>query len=190
MTGNQFDGEVTAYEIGKFHEKPYDSTARKYFNSSNYLWNMGYLVLTPAVFKSLAEEFSPEFYKAYENLLEAEDTDKAYLGLDNIALEYVFSEKIKGALVIPGTFDWVDVGSFKDLHNISAQDGEGNFVKGTSIEVDGATNCFLQNETDTPLAVIGVDNVVVVSTPNGILVTNKNYAQKVGDVAKRIQESK
>jgi mannose-1-phosphate guanylyltransferase len=64
-----------------------------------------------------------------------------------------------------------------------------NHINGSKIELESATHSYVYNNTDTPVAVIGLDNVVVVSTPNGILVTNKNYAQKVGDVAKRLQKS-
>jgi len=185
--GERFDSEETVYELVRFHEKPDSEAAKKYLKSGRFLWNMGYIVLTSSVFKSLAQEFSPDFYDSYNKLLNSANLDKAYLDLENIALEYVFTEKIHGALVMPGTFDWVDVGSFKDLHEISEQDTTGNHIRGENIEIDSSTNCYVQNQTDLPVAVIGVDNVVVVTTPNGILVTNKNYAQKVGDIAKKLQ---
>jgi len=185
--GNKFDDEEGAYVLSSFHEKPDAATARKYLASGKFFWNMGYLVTSLAVFEQVTSEYSPEYFQGYQNLCTAKDVKAAYLDLQNIAVDYVFSEKIKGALVIPGSFDWVDIGSFKDLHEISPQDDCGNHVKGKNVELENATNCFVDNETEVPIAVIGLDNVVVVNTPNGVLVTNKNYAQKVGDVAKRLQ---
>lgn len=183
--GAQFDGESEVYDLVSFHEKPDHKTAKKYLSSGNYFWNMGYLVTTLNTFEREAEEVSPELWSSYQTLLQAKDADKAYLDLTNVAFEYVFSEKIKDALVIPGNFDWVDIGSYGDLHGISAQDEDGNHIRGQQVELDGVTNSYVRNETDTPVAVIGLDNIVVVNSPNGILVTNKNFAQKVGEISKK-----
>ncbi len=185
--GERFDGEENAYILDRFHEKPDQQTARKYYASGRFFWNTGYLVTSLSSFEEATKTYSPDYHKAFVTLCSAKDANKAYLDLENIAVDYVFSEKIKQALVIPGNFDWVDIGSFKDLHEISSQNDEGNHLKGENIELDSTTNSYVRNETDVPVAVIGLDNVVVVSTKNGILVTNKNYAQKVGDVAKKLQ---
>lgn len=184
--GDIFDGEDEVYELVKFHEKPDLASARRYYTSGRFFWNTGYFITSRKVFEEAAKLYSPDYFAAYKSLCAAKDTQKAYLDLENIAVDYVFSEKIKGALVMPGSFDWVDIGSYKDLHSISLQNEEGNHVYGEDIILDSTTNSFVRNDTTTPLAVIGVDNIVVVNTPNGILVTNKNYAQKVGDVAKAV----
>ena len=185
--GEKFDGEENVYVLDNFHEKPDAPTARKYFTSGKFFWNMGYIVTTLSDFEETSRTYAPDYFAAYEELCAAKDVSKAYLELESVAVDYVFSEKIKGALVIPGNFDWVDIGSFKDLHEISVQDDNGNHVKGMAIELESTTNSYVHNDTPVPVAVIGLDNVVVVSTANGILVTNKNYAQKVGDVGKRLQ---
>ncbi len=185
--GERYDGEENVYELNSFHEKPDLQTARKYYSSGRFFWNTGYLVTSLSCFEEATKAYSPNYHEAFLSLCNAEDVDKAYLDLENIAVDYVFSEKIKGALVIPGNFDWVDIGSFKDLHEISPQNDDGNHIKGENIELESTTNSYVRNESDVPVAVIGLDNVVVVSTKNGILVTNKNYAQKVGDVAKKLQ---
>lgn len=185
--GDKFEDEENVYELQSFHEKPDPATARKYFMSGKFFWNTGYLVTSLACFIDAAKTYSPSYYESYVSLCDAEDLNKAYLKLESIAVDYIFSEKIKGALVIPGNFDWVDIGSFKDLHEISTQNDDGNHIKGEAIELENTTNSYVRNDGDVPVAVIGLDNVVVVSTKNGILVTNKNYAQRVGDVAKRLQ---
>lgn len=185
--GEKFDHEENVYMLNSFHEKPDATTARRYFTSGRFFWNMGYLVTTLSAFREGAQTYAPKYYQDFITLCGAPDISKTYLKLDSVAVEYVFSEKIQGALVIPGNFDWIDIGSFKDLHEISAHDDDGNHISGTSIELENTTNSYVRNNTDVPIAVIGLDNVVVVNTPNGILVTNKNYAQKVGDVAKRLQ---
>lgn len=94
---------------------------------------------------------------------------------------------MKDGLVMPVTFDWMDVGSFSDLHAVSTTDDSGNHVWGNNVELDSTTNSYVRNEDTEPVAVIGLDNIVVVNTSNGVLVVNKNYAQNVGEVAKKVQ---
>lgn len=185
--GPAFDNEPQTYDLLKYHEKPDQETAKNYLASGKYFWNMGYMVATMETIEREAKAQAPNFWKVFEKLEGARDNDleKTYRSLKSEALDYAFSERLTNALVIAGSFDWVDVGSFGDLHSISDQDERGNHVRGDAVEIDGVSNSYVRNDTDTPVAVIGVDNIVVVNTPNGVLVTNKNFAQKVGDVSKR-----
>ena len=186
--GKALGGWQDVYEFSGFVEKPNLTTAQSYFSSGNYLWNTGYLVGTLCTFKKHFEHDAPDMKNRFETLLKATDTTKAYLGFESIAIDYVFSELIKDALTLPGAFDWMDIGSFNDLHEVSMQDEDGNHIKGSAVALEHATNSYVRNETALPVAVIGLDNVIVVVSDNGVLVSNKNYSQKVGDVAKRLQE--
>ncbi len=185
--GDALEDDANVFELLKFHEKPDHKTAEKYYASGRFFWNMGYIVSSLNTFQEAATSYAPEFWKTFEMLASAKSATDAYLSLDNVAVDYAFSEKIQGALVIPGGFDWVDVGSFGDLHGISSQDVDGNHVRGDLVELEGVTNSYIRNDQETPIAVIGLDNVVVVNSPNGILVTNKNFAQRVGDVSKKFK---
>ncbi len=89
-------------------------------------------------------------------------------------------------LVVPASFDWMDLGSFGDLHKAVVSDEQGNYANGASIELEGVENSYVHNYSDTPVAVIGLDNVVVINTKDGILIARKDLGQKVGEVAKRI----
>jgi mannose-1-phosphate guanylyltransferase/mannose-6-phosphate isomerase len=177
-----------AYHLMSFKEKPDKKTAEKYITSGKYLWNTGYLVGTLTTFEREMAEHSKRLRKDYQKLLASKDKNRTYLSFTNEAIDTALSEKVTDGIVVPGSFDWADVGSFKDLHDISLQNDEGNYISGQKIEIENTTNSYVRNDTDTSLAVIGLDNVIVVNTPNGVLVTNKNYAQKVGDVAKRLQQ--
>ena len=178
------------YEVVRFKEKPDQKLAQEFLASGKYAWNTGYLVGTAATFERELKMHSDELWQNYQNLLATDNLEETYLSFNNNPLEYIFSEKVKDGLVILCSFDWMDVGSFNDLHDVSEKDEAGNHARGENIIIEGATNSFVRNETDTPVAVIGLDNVVVVNSPNGVLVVNKNFAQKVGDVAKKIQKLK
>lgn len=181
------EGWFNAFHLEKFREKPDKKTAEEYFNSGAYLWNTGYLVGSLTTFEKAMRDFAPSLSEAYAELLGARNFEQVYLALPSQTIDTVLSERVTNGLVIPGTFDWVDVGSFGDLLAVSSTDEDGNHVWGTDIELESTTNSYVRNDAAEPLAVIGLDNVVVVTTPNGVLVANKNYSQKVGDIAKRIQ---
>lgn len=183
------NGFKNVHELEKFVEKPDYDTAEAYFESGEYLWNMGYLIGTLSTFERDIEGYAPRLWEDYQKLLAADKVQKIYESLEPEAIDTALSEKVPDALVVPGTFDWADVGSFQDLHSISHQDRDGNHLKGEKIELENVSNSYVRNEGATPVVVIGLDNIAVVSTENGILITNKNYAQKVGDIAKKLQRN-
>ena len=182
------NGFKNVYKLQKFYEKPDRKTAEAYLQSGEYLWNMGYITGTLATFEADIENYAPRLWKDYQALLASPDIHKTYLGFETEAIDSALSEHIPDALVVPGTFYWMDVGSFGDLHGVSVQDEGGNHIKGANIELENVTNSYIRNEQEKPVAVIGLDNVVVVATENGFLVANKTHDQKVGDIAKRLQQ--
>lgn len=185
------NGNSFVYKVKSFEEKPAHDVARDYVKSGNYLWNMGYFVAPANVFLEKMKQFSPEMYTNYQALKEAASNDSeyrdAYLGFENIAIDYSLLEKTQDLLVVPGSFDWMDVGSFADLHDVSELDEQRNSIRGEGIELSGVENSYIRNEDNKPIAVIGLDNVVVVNSPHGVLVTRKDLSQKVGEIAKKLQ---
>jgi len=172
------------YRLARFTKKPDRETADKYLRSGTYLWNSGYLVGCFSTFEDTMLHDAKPLWDNYLELLNTKNVKKTYLSFESETIDAALSEKVDQAIVLPGHFDWVDVGSFRDLHGISVQDNNGNHIKGDRIALEHTANSYVRNETDKPVAVIGLDNVVVVNTPNGTLVVNKNYAQRVGDVSK------
>ncbi len=191
--GKMYDQDGLAFEVHSFKEKPEYAVAQQYFKSGNYLWNSGSFIGSVSVFLDTMKQFAPDLRQSYELLAatttEAEFLEK-YLELKNIAVEYILIEQVKNLLVIPATYDWMDMGSFTDLHKAVDSNEHGNHTHGPSVELAGVTNSFVQNYEDKPVAVIGLDGVVVVNTPNGILVAKKDLSQNVGDISKRFKKEK
>jgi mannose-1-phosphate guanylyltransferase len=178
------------YELKQFVEKPDKITAQAYIKSGRYLWNTGYLTGTVETFERELKEHSPRLWNDYRSLLSTflpMNRRKLYMDFVSEPIDTALSEHVPDALVVPGNFDWADVGSFHDLHDASEQDKTGNHINGENIELENVTDSYVRNETDQPVAVIGLDNVAVIATRNGVLVTNKAQAQKVGDISKRLQ---
>ncbi len=175
------------YRVSSFKEKPDYETAQAYLKSGNYLWNGGYFVGSISTFDSTIRRYAPKLYSTYQELLDSglSNFDKIYLKLDNESIDYALIEKVKDLLVVSAGFDWMDLGSFADLYKAVEKDRDGNYRLGKT-DIDETTNCFIQNNETKPLAVIGLDNCIVINTPAGMLVARKDLSQKVGESAKRL----
>lgn len=185
LGGSQF-----VYKVHSFKEKPAFDVARSYVKSGNYLWNSGYFVGSLDTFVKNMKEHAPDLYDNYQKLAKSstDDYEATYLGFENVTIDYGLIEKVDDLLVVPASFDWMDLGSFSDLYKAVEVDEAGNHAHGDKIEIEEVENSFIQSYEDKPLAVIGLDNVVVVNTPNGLLVARKDLSQKVGEVSKRFNK--
>ncbi len=181
------DEQAFIFNVHSFKEKPDHSTALEYMNSGNYLWNCSYFVGSINTFKKAMNDCAPELMADYQQLAAAtpEDYEKTYLAFQSNSIDYALIEKVKDLLVLPASFDWMDLGSFSDIAKAIGSDADGNHTSG-NVALEDVENTLVQNLEDKPLAIIGLDNCVVINTPAGILVVRKDLAQKVGDVSKRL----
>ncbi|HZP55163.1 MAG TPA: sugar phosphate nucleotidyltransferase, partial [Candidatus Saccharimonadales bacterium] len=180
--GKKLKNLKNVYELKQFVEKPDKKTAVRYLKTGNYFWNTGYLTGTISTFERELRDHAPRLWNDYHNLLGTllpMNRRKIYMNFVSEPIDTALSEHVPDGLMVPGTFDWADVGSFHDLHGVSKQDETGNHISGEHVELENVSDSYVRNETDTPVAVIGLDNVAVIATENGILVTNKAHAQKV-----------
>jgi mannose-1-phosphate guanylyltransferase len=189
---SEVEGFDDVYNINSFKEKPDFETAKGYLHAGNYLWNCGYFVGSVNTFLSEIRRVSPKLEASYAQLSKHEQPldegySDTYLGFSDLVIDYELAEKSDNLAVVPATFDWMDIGSFKDLHEANESDEAGNFFKGQAIYDDELENVFIQNEEEKPVVVIGLDNIVVINSPNGILVARKDLSQKVKDAVARIK---
>lgn len=186
------DADSAVYNVQSFKEKPDFDTAQHYVATGNYLWNCGYFVGSVDTFLNETRRSSPELQASYDTLAAISDPtsqeyNDAYLALDNQVIDIALIEKAQSLAVVSASFDWMDVGSFKDLHDAVEKDEQGNYSRGDNIHAIDIENVYVRNEEDKPIAVIGLDNIVVVNTPDGILISRKDVSHRTGEVAKKIQ---
>jgi mannose-1-phosphate guanylyltransferase len=187
--GSIFNKQSFVFNVSSFKEKPAYEVAQEYVKSGNYLWNCSYFVGSLNAFRSNIQRHAATMHKNYEKLLStktAKEYEKTYLDFENNTIDYELIEHVDNLLVVPASFDWMDLGSYGDMHKAVERDKAGNHINGKRVEVDGVENSFIQNSEEKPVAVIGLDNVVVVNTPDGVLVARKDLAQKVGEISKRL----
>jgi mannose-1-phosphate guanylyltransferase/mannose-6-phosphate isomerase len=189
------DAESGVYHVESFKEKPDYETALQYVKSGKYFWNCGYFVGSVSTFLNEMQRSAPELKESFEKLAQVAEPssaayNEAYLALDNQVIDIALIEKAKSLAVVSASFDWMDVGSFKDLHDVVDKDQQGNYLRGEGIHALDVENVYVRNEEAKPIAVIGLDNVVVVNTPDGILVARKDVSHRTGEVAKKLQAEK
>ncbi|WP_156760873.1 mannose-1-phosphate guanylyltransferase [Microbacterium karelineae] len=185
------DDAPLAALVERFVEKPDLATARSYFADRSYLWNAGmFISRADVLLKELAAN-EPELHDGLVEIADAWDTGdrdevvaRVWPGLKKIAIDYAVAEPAadKGLLaVIPGQFDWDDVGDFASLWNLIAPGRHDTVtVIGDNENVlDDAASGLVVSQTDRVVAMIGVENVIVVDTPDALLVTTPEHAQRV-----------
>jgi mannose-1-phosphate guanylyltransferase len=111
--------------------------------------------------------------------------EKAYFKFPNEPIDTELIEKVQDLVVLPGRFDWADVGSFKDLYEI-LRNGESNVHKGQVYDIDSKESLVIAN--NKPIITIGLDNMIVIDTDEGILVCPKDKCQLVKDGVGKIKK--
>ncbi|TDN87832.1 mannose-1-phosphate guanylyltransferase [Microbacterium sp. BK668] len=189
------EGAPEAALVERFVEKPDLETAKAYFSDRSYLWNAGMFITRADVLLAELAQNEPELHAGLMELAEAWDdrdargpvVDRVWPNLKKIAIDYAVAEPAaeKGRLaVIPGHFDWDDVGDFASLAKLNSH-GRGNDLailgENARILADAASGIVV-SQTNRVISLIGVKDIVVVDTPDALLVTTSEHAQRVKGV--------
>jgi len=191
----QFDSDHMlehAYYVKQFTEKPDLETAKAYLASEQYLWNSGMFVWKCSTFMNNMKEYLPDIYHGLNQIGEAIGTDREQAIMEQIfnalrseSVDYGIMEKAQNIYTVPGTFGWDDVGSWLALERLNPVDEFGNVINGDTLAID-VRNCIVQGNGKF-LALVGVDNLIVVDSKDATLICAKNAAQ---DIKKILQQLK
>lgn len=173
------------WSVRRFLEKPDLITARAYVEDGGYDWNAGIFLFSPQVMLEELAEHERDVLEATREALEKADINEQTRLLDpdsfarcpSISVDYAVMERTQRAAVAPCDIGWADVGGFSELWRLGEKDPSGNHTHGNVVLID-ANNCLVRAE-GPPVAVIGLDNIMVVSTPSGIVVAPVSRAQDV-----------
>ena len=184
------DFAKNAREVDKFVEKPDIEHARKFVASGKYLWNAGMFIAPAALILSVLAETEPELYGKIMQLADAWGTETEHQvfediwpTLKKIAIDYSVAEPAASqglVAVIPAKFGWHDVGDFAAIAELQSG-GQRNHlaVLGEAKVLSEKSTGILVSETGRLVALIGLEDVIVVDTPDALLVTTKEHAQRV-----------
>ncbi|MFO1414600.1 MAG: mannose-1-phosphate guanylyltransferase/mannose-6-phosphate isomerase [Burkholderiales bacterium] len=183
-----------AFAAARFVEKPALTKAQEYLAAGNYVWNAGMFAFTPAAILGALERYAPAVAvnaRAVWQPLGARPATDAMLEIDtasfasapDLSIDYAVMERAATdglVAVIRGEFDWSDVGSWQAISELSQADVDGN--RGIGERVAIATQGTFVHSPDRVVATIGVENLVIVDTPDAVLVAHRDHVQRVKDV--------
>lgn len=184
-------GAPSAQSVVEFVEKPSEDVAQQYLDSGEYVWNAGMFVAPVSLMLKHLEANQPELFaglqeiaKAWDTPLRDEVTARVWPALPKIAIDYAVAEPAAAAgdvAVVPGTFRWDDVGDFASVGRLnSAKEVDDVTVLGEGARVftENASGVVV-SDTKRVIALIGIKDVVIVDTPDALLVTTKEHSQRV-----------
>src|SRR5262245_58213156 len=183
---------LEARAVAAFVEKPDPATAARYV-AEGYLWNSGNFLFRADELLSELGRFEPAMLAAVEAAVAQATTDLGFLRLapDAFAaapkksIDYAVMEKTSRAAVVAGRFRWSDIGSWDAVYAMAPHDGAGNALHGPAVAKD-AKNCLVHAE-DRLTAVLGLEDAVVVSTPDAVLVLPRARAEEVKDIVAELK---
>ncbi|MGO4573847.1 mannose-1-phosphate guanylyltransferase/mannose-6-phosphate isomerase [Microvirga sp. 2TAF3] len=176
-----------------FVEKPDLATAESYLKSGDYAWNSGIFMLPAQRFLDELNRLEPDMLKACKKAIAAARTDLDFLRLDadafaqarDISIDYAIMERTENAVVVPSSFPWSDIGTWSALWEMESKNDEGSVVLGEAVAI-GAKDCYIRSEGPL-VAALGVENLVIVATPDAVLVTTKEHDQDVKLLVDRLK---
>ncbi|CAD1795742.1 mannose-1-phosphate guanylyltransferase/mannose-6-phosphate isomerase [Xanthomonas euroxanthea] len=178
--------------VERFVEKPDLATAQGYLASGEYYWNSGMFLFRASRYLEELRKFQPAIADACQKAWEGGKRDPDFTRLDKDAfasspsdsIDYAVMEKTADAVVVPLNAGWNDVGSWSSLLDVSKQDADGNAHHGDVIQVD-CRNTYAYGSR--LIAMVGLEDVVVVETPDAVLVGHRDRIQEVKDVVGQIK---
>lgn len=184
--------EATGEDVKAFHEKPDAATAQEYVDAGNFYWNSGIFCFKAGIFLEELEKYSPEIYKAskiaYEN---AKDDSMLRISHDDMqaipedSIDYAVMEKSSKVKVVSANIDWSDLGSFDALAQEFEKDNNGNNINKNLIAINSKNNFVYGKER--LISLVGIENLIVVDTPDALLISKKGDSQKIKDIVKELK---
>jgi mannose-1-phosphate guanylyltransferase len=169
----------------RFYEKPSIERATHYTKTGNFFWNSGIFIWTLETIEKAFETFLPEEWKAIYGCKTFSSLTKAYSKLSSVSIDTGIMEKASPVYVIPTQMGWSDVGSWSALADLLHKDQNQNTVVGNldNISLADTKNTLIQVSPDTKIAVLGVQDLVIIEKEGRILVTRKSADQLVRQAA-------
>ncbi|MBJ7555719.1 mannose-1-phosphate guanylyltransferase/mannose-6-phosphate isomerase [Marinomonas spartinae] len=182
------------FAVAEFVEKPDLATARVYLDSGDYLWNSGMFLFKA---KSYLDELAihrADIFQAVSHAYEKRSEDRDFIRIDadifaacpEESIDYAVMEPTRKAKVVPYAGDWSDIGAWDALYDYAEKDIDQNVLLG-DVMSEGTSNCLVRSESRL-IAAVGVKDLVIVETADAVLVMDKNNAQDVKKIVKRIQK--
>jgi mannose-1-phosphate guanylyltransferase len=192
---------VPVWSVKRFTEKPQEATAKEFLASGNYYWNAGMFFWRAATFLDCLQRFLPATHQALARVAETIGTRRypaalarAYPKLENISVDYAILERATrepaggSVFVLPAEIGWSDIGSWAAVYELAAGAPDANVSSAPLCALDSSGNYIWSAKKI--VAVVGINDLVVVETPDALLICPRSRAQDVGKIVKWLEEKK
>ncbi|MEL0638839.1 mannose-1-phosphate guanylyltransferase/mannose-6-phosphate isomerase [Marinomonas sp. TI.3.20] len=192
-TGYGYIRSGADFAVAEFVEKPDENTAQAYLDSGDYLWNSGMFLFKANTYLSELAQYRADIAEAVSTAYQARNQDMDFVRIDAAAfaacpedsIDYAVMEPSKNAKVVSYAGDWSDIGAWDALYDYADKDADQNVLLG-DVMSEGSNNCLVRSESRL-VAAVGVNNLVIVETADAVLVMDKDNAQDVKKIVKRLK---
>ncbi|MCL2348623.1 MAG: sugar phosphate nucleotidyltransferase [Planctomycetaceae bacterium] len=187
---------TSARHVSRFHEKPDAQTSEMFLQSGRFRWNTGIFVWKARRILDMIDRYQPEMGRHLKNIADAvkngdfpETLEREFQAIQGISIDYAVLEHAESMVTIEATFAWDDVGTWQSLDRVHAgkHDASGNLAdRCRLIAVDASHNIVRCDDPDQWIALVGVENLIVVQTKQGTLIAHKGDEEKVRQVMEKM----
>lgn len=184
--------QAQGHQVKRFVEKPDLETAKQYLAAGDYYWNSGMFCFTAGTMLRELAQHSPDILQATQNCLAQSSTVSSNTGpqltlesasfaqVPDNSIDYAVMEKTQAIAVVACQIGWSDIGSWAAVGELAPADAQGNRVEGHAL-MHNANNCYVQSY-ERVVGVVGVDDLIIVDTPDALLVANRHNSQDVKQI--------
>jgi len=188
-------GSLEPLEVRRFREKPDRKTATRYIRAGNFYWNAGMFFWKTSVLLDALREFQPKTATLLASLPEfgsrrfPSALKQVFPHCENISIDYAVLEKARAVVgFATEDFGWNDVGSWNAVYELLPRDGHGNVLRSEALAEASSGNYV--DAQGKLVALLGVRDLLVVDTPDALLIADRSRAQEVGDLVKKLEQQK
>jgi len=183
------------HSVINFIEKPDEKEAQEYIEKGNYFWNSGIFVFNAKTYLNVLEQFNQKIYQHCKMSIEEGSTQTGFVVLNKQAFEscpaasidYAVLEKATNVMMVPMQAQWNDLGSWGAIWDNSLKDANNNVFNGEVISLN-TTNTLSMSYKDKVMALVGLENIVVIDTKDALLVADKNNVNQIKEVVAQLSE--
>jgi mannose-1-phosphate guanylyltransferase len=182
------------YHVAQFREKPPADIAEEYVASGRFYWNSGMFVWKAATILSALEERQPETISRLKTIVAAagrpdfsEVFNREFAAIKGISIDYAVMEHAQEVAMVEAAFDWDDLGTWQAVARQSPADADGNTIAGRHVGMSTA-NSIIRTDEQHLIATVGVNDLIVVHTPDATLVANRHDEESVRRIVKLLEE--
>ncbi|NCX96010.1 MAG: mannose-1-phosphate guanylyltransferase [Chitinophagia bacterium] len=196
----QYDTENaigTAHPVRTFTEKPSLELANTFINSGDFLWNSGIFVWNVQTIMNALALHMPEMHEVFQRASADYNTpdeyaiiSKLYPLCTNISIDYGIMEKAQNVYVIPSSFGWCDLGTWESAYDNCTKDTNNNAVLADNPTLFDVRNCMIKAPADKLLLLQGLENYIIVDTPDVLLICNRNKEQQIKEYVAEVKRTK